>query len=72
MATFLQATTGLLVFCGLAWLFSDRRRVPVREVIAGLGLQFLFAALLLHLPTEPSAPPPNACDNAYEVCHPLM
>jgi CNT family concentrative nucleoside transporter len=50
MATFFQAATGLLVFCGLAWLFSDRRRVPAREVVAGLGLQFLLAALLLHLP----------------------
>lgn len=50
MTTMFQASAGLLVFCGLAWLFSDRRRLPVREIVAGLGLQFLLAALLLRLP----------------------
>ncbi len=50
MSLFLQAALGLAVFCGLAMLCSEnRRRLPVREVIAGLGLQIVLAALLLHL-----------------------
>lgn len=39
---------GLLVFIGLAWLFSNNRRAfPTRTVIAGLALQFLFALFIL-------------------------
>jgi len=50
MITGLQACAGLLVFCGLAWLASEnRRRLPVREVVVGLGLQFLLAVILLGL-----------------------
>jgi CNT family concentrative nucleoside transporter len=50
MSLFLQAALGLAVFCGLAMLFSEnRRRLPVREVVAGIGLQIILAVLLLHL-----------------------
>ena len=50
MSLFLQAALGLAVFCGLAMLFSEnRRRLPIREVVAGLGLQIILAVLLLHL-----------------------
>ncbi len=50
MSLFLQAILGLAVFCGLAMLCSEnRRRLPVREVVAGLGLQIILAVLLLHL-----------------------
>ncbi len=46
MAT--QACAGLLAFCVLAWLLSeDRHRLPVREVLVGLGLQLLLALVLL-------------------------
>jgi CNT family concentrative nucleoside transporter len=45
-----QATFGLLVLCAIAWTLSEnRRRWPLREVAAGLGLQFLLATLLLHV-----------------------
>jgi CNT family concentrative nucleoside transporter len=59
MTTSLQAAFGLLVFCGLAILFSeDRRRLPVREVLVGLGLQIGLALVLLHL-----APARNAVNS---------
>jgi CNT family concentrative nucleoside transporter len=39
---------GLVVLLGLAWAMSyHRRRVPVRTVIWGLGLQFVFALIIL-------------------------
>lgn len=39
---------GLVVFVGVAWAMSyDRRRFPVRTVIAGLLLQFTFAFFVL-------------------------
>jgi len=39
---------GLLVFIGLAWLFSNNRRAfPLRTVLAGLALQFAFAVFIL-------------------------
>lgn len=39
---------GLVVFVGVAWAMSyDRRRFPVRTVIAGLVLQFVFAFMVL-------------------------
>ena len=45
-----QAAVGLLAFCGMALLLSeDRRRLPVREVVAGIGLQVGLAFLLLHI-----------------------
>lgn len=47
----LQSAFGILVFLVLAWLFSeDRSRIPWRTLLAGLGLQFLLAILLLWLP----------------------
>lgn len=50
MSLSLQAALGLAVFCGLAMLCSEnRRRLPVREVVAGIGLQIVLAVLLLHL-----------------------
>jgi CNT family concentrative nucleoside transporter len=53
MLTGIQAGAGLLVFCALAWLASERRRrLPVREVLVGLGLQFLLA--LIFLGVEPA------------------
>lgn len=46
--THLAALLGIFVFIGLAWLLSERRdRFPLRTVIAGLGLQVLFGALIL-------------------------
>jgi len=48
MLTAIQAGAGLLVFCALAWLASEQRhRLPAREVLVGLGLQFLLALILL-------------------------
>jgi CNT family concentrative nucleoside transporter len=50
MAIAIQACAGLLVFCALAWLASEnRRRLPVREIVVGLGLQLLVALVLLDL-----------------------
>ena len=50
MASSLQSCAGLLVFCLIAWLFSeDRRRRPFREMTAGIGLQLVLAAVLLHV-----------------------
>ena len=47
----LQSAFGILVFLVLAWLFSeDRSRIPWRTLLAGLGLQFLLAILLLWFP----------------------
>ncbi len=46
--TYLAAFLGIFVFIGLAWLLSERRdRFPLRTVLAGLGLQVLFGALIL-------------------------
>ena len=39
---------GLVVLLGLAWAMSYHRRlIPVRTVIWGLGLQFVFALIIL-------------------------
>ena len=47
----MQSLLGLLVFVGLAWLFGERRQaVPWRSIAIGVGLQFVLAGLLLHLP----------------------
>ena len=47
----LQSAFGILVFLILAWLFSeDRTRIPWRTLLAGIGLQFLLAVLLLWWP----------------------
>ena len=46
----LQSLFGLLVFVFLAWLLSENRcTVPWRGIATGIGLQFLLAALMLHL-----------------------
>ncbi len=50
-----QSLLGLLVFTGLAWALSDNRRAITgrilgRTVVAGLGLQLVLAAVLLHVP----------------------
>lgn len=42
---------GLAAMIGLAWLMSSRRdRFPVRMVVGGLFLQFLFALIILYTP----------------------
>ncbi|WP_372617239.1 NupC/NupG family nucleoside CNT transporter [Falsiroseomonas sp.] len=47
----LQSGFGLLALCALAWALGGfRRGISWRVVAAGLGLQLLTAALLLHLP----------------------
>ena len=47
----LQSASGLLALTAVAWLLSEQRRhVPVRLIVAGLGLQLALAALLLKLP----------------------
>jgi CNT family concentrative nucleoside transporter len=47
----LQSAIGLLALCALAWLLGGARRpIPWRVVIAGLALQVLLAAALLHVP----------------------
>ena len=50
--TIARALLGLLFFCGVAWLMSsDRRRVDVRVVVFGVGMQVLLALLILR--TDP-------------------
>ncbi len=47
----LHSAAGLLALVCVAWLFSeDRRRPPLRLILAGLALQLLLAALLLKVP----------------------
>jgi CNT family concentrative nucleoside transporter len=47
----LQSGAGLLALCLLAWALGGfRRGVTWRVVVAGLGLQVVLAALLLHIP----------------------
>ncbi|MGZ8264282.1 MAG: NupC/NupG family nucleoside CNT transporter [Burkholderiales bacterium] len=51
MALIAQSAAGLAVLLGVAWLLSENRRaVPWRIVLAGLGLQIALAALLLRAP----------------------
>jgi CNT family concentrative nucleoside transporter len=46
-----QGILGLAALVGIAWLLSeDRRRISLRTLAAGLGLQLLLAALLLGVP----------------------
>jgi CNT family concentrative nucleoside transporter len=50
-ATIWQPVLGIVFFLGVAVLFSaDRRAIPWRVVGTGLALQFLLAALVLHVP----------------------
>lgn len=47
----IHAALGLLVLLGLSWAISeDRRRINWRTVIAGVGLQLAFAAVLIGIP----------------------
>ncbi len=47
----IQSGLGLLALTLLAWALGGfHRRTPWRVIVAGLGLQVLFAALLLHIP----------------------
>lgn len=42
---------GIVSLLGIAWVFSDdRRRIPWRIVVWGIGLQFLFTFLVLGIP----------------------
>ena len=46
--TIFRALLGLAFFCALAWvLSSDRKRVNVRVVLGGIGLQIGLALLIL-------------------------
>ena len=48
MSPKLISLLGLAVFLALAWALSlDRRRFPWRTVLSGLGLQILFAVIIL-------------------------
>ena len=47
----LQSALGLMVFVMAAWLLSEnRKRVRLRVVLVGIGLQVLAALVMLHLP----------------------
>ena len=51
MGLVLQSAAGLVLLLVIAWAFSENRRaVPWRIVLAGLGLQIALAALLLKAP----------------------
>jgi CNT family concentrative nucleoside transporter len=44
----LRALVGLAFFCGLTWLMStDRKRVNLRVLVGGIGLQLVLALLIL-------------------------
>src|SRR5262245_42848847 len=47
----LQAALGLIVFIAIAWVLSEKKNsVKLRTVLAGLGVQFTIAAILLYVP----------------------
>lgn len=47
----MQSAAGLVVFTLLAWVLSEnRKRVRLRTVLVGVGMQLAIAALLLNLP----------------------
>lgn len=51
----LVSLLGIVVFCAIAWMFSsNRKKVKWRIVGIGLGLQFLFAALVFLVPGSKS------------------
>jgi CNT family concentrative nucleoside transporter len=51
MTSFLQPATGILVLTMIAIIFSEDRRANKRRLIAtGVGIQFVFALLLLKVP----------------------
>jgi concentrative nucleoside transporter, CNT family len=46
-----QAVIGILVFLGIAWLISEKRKmVKISTVITGVVVQFAVAGLLLYVP----------------------
>jgi CNT family concentrative nucleoside transporter len=46
-----QAVIGIVVFLGIAWLISEKRKmVRISMVITGVVVQFAIAALLLYVP----------------------
>ena len=47
----LQSALGIIALLGIAWVLSENRRaVPLRAALIGLGATFLLAALLLKVP----------------------
>ncbi len=55
VSTRLRGFLGLLVLAVAAWALStNRRRIPWRVVLWGLGLQFIFALLILRTPVGAS------------------
>lgn len=49
--TLAQGIGGLIVFTLLAWLLSEnRRRVSLKLILAGIGVQLIVALILLKLP----------------------
>ena len=46
-----QSLIGLIAFAAFAWLLSEnRRRVPVKVIVAGVAIQFLVGIVLLKIP----------------------
>jgi len=46
----MQSILGILVFLGIAWLLSEQRKqLPIKLIISGLGIQFVIAFLLLKI-----------------------
>jgi len=47
----LQGVLGILVFIGIAWLISEKRKlVKLPAVVAGIAVQFAVAGILLYVP----------------------
>jgi CNT family concentrative nucleoside transporter len=47
----LQAALGIVVFLGIAWVLSEKRkRVGIQTVVTGVAVQFGIAAILLYVP----------------------
>jgi CNT family concentrative nucleoside transporter len=47
----IQSIAGLIVFSGIAWLISEKRKkVKLKLVIAGIGIQLVIGLILLKLP----------------------
>ena len=52
----LRGMAGIVVFIGIAVLFSsDRKNIPWRVVVVGLLLQFVLAGVVMHVPIVRSA-----------------
>lgn len=51
LADLLRGFLGMAVFVGVAVIFSsDRKNIPWRVVAVGILLQFVLAAMVIHLP----------------------